>query len=228
LVLGNESVALAERIAHPFTLVDALLNNARLCLGYGATEAALRQLGTAETLAAEQRLGLTMEPRFLRGAALSAQGEHEEAIACLRTGLAGRLGVQRSRTQGFAILAEALARQGQHSEALAAAREGLRNQEQTGHRMWEAEFRRLEGISLFGLSRLEEAESAFEQALLTARRQQARAYELRAATSLARLWGERGRRGEARDLLARVYGWFTEGFDTADLKDAKAFLDEIN
>jgi len=228
LVLANESVALAERIAHPFTLVDALLNNALLCLDYGAPEAALQQLGTAETLAAEQRLGLTMEPRFLRGAALSAQGEHEEAIACLRAGLADRLGVQRSRSHGFTILAEALARQGQHNAALAAAREGLRNQEQTGYCLWEAELRRLEGISLFGLSRLEEAENALEQALLTARRQQARAYELRAATSLTRLWGERGRRGEARDMLARVYGWFTEGFDTADLKHAKALLDEIN
>ena len=60
-----------------------------------------------------------------------------------------------------------------------------------------------------------------------ARRQQAKSYELRAATSLARLWGELGRRGEARELLARVYGWFTEGFDTADLKDAKRLLDQL-
>jgi predicted ATPase len=208
--------------------VDALLNNALLCLDYGAPEAALQQLGAAETLAAEQRLGLTMEPRFLRGAALSAQGAYEEAIACVSTGLADRLGALRSRSHGFAILAEALARQGQHSAALAAAREGLRNQEQTGHHLWEAELRRLEGISLFGLNRLEDGESALEQALLTARRQQARAYELRTATSLARLWAERGWRGEARDLLSSVYGWFTEGLDTADLKEAKALLDEIN
>jgi predicted ATPase len=227
LVLATESVTLAERIAHPFTLVDALLNNALFCLDYGAPEAALQQLGAAEALAAEQRLGLTMEPRFLRGAALSAQGAYEEAIACLRAGLADRLGAARSRSHGFAILAEALARQGQHSAALAAAREGLRNQEQTGHRRWEAELRRLEGISLFGLNQLEDGESALEQALLTARRQQARAYELRAATSLAQLWGRQGRRGEARDLLAPVYGWFTEGFGTADLKEAKALLDEL-
>ena len=126
LVLATESVALAERIAHPFTLVDALLNNALFCLDYGAPEAALQQLGAAEALAAEQRLGLTTEPRFLRGAALSAQGAYEEAIACLRAGLADRLGALRSRSYGFAVLAEALARQGQHSAALAAAREGLR------------------------------------------------------------------------------------------------------
>jgi predicted ATPase len=70
-------------------------------------------------------------------------------------------------------------------------------------------------------------QNALKEALRVARRQQAKSYELRAATSLARLWGERSRRGEARDLLAPVYGRFTEGFDTADLKKAKALLDEL-
>ena len=78
-----------------------------------------------------------------------------------------------------------------------------------------------------GHNRLDEGQSALETALRIARRQQAKSYELRAATSLARLWGEQGRRTEARDLLAPVYGWFTEGFDTADLKEAKALLDEL-
>jgi predicted ATPase len=72
--------------------------------------------------------------------------------------------------------------------------------------------------------RIDEAAASLEEALRVARRQQAKAYELRAATSLARLWGEQGRRTEARELLAPVYGWFTEGFDTADLTDAKALL----
>ena len=153
-------------------------------------------------------------------------GGFEEAVACLREGLAGRLGATIG-PYGFRLLAEALARQGEHSAALAAAREGLEVQEQTGQRQWDAELHRLEGIALFGLNRLEEGQSALEEALLLARRQQAKSYELRAATSLARLWGERGRRAEARDLLAPVYGWFTEGFDTADLKEAKALLDEL-
>jgi len=90
-----------------------------------------------------------------------------------------------------------------------------------------AELYRLKGISLLGLNRREEAETAFAKALRIARGQQAKAYELRTATSLARLWGELGRRAAARDLLAPVYGWFTEGFDTADLKDAKALLGEL-
>ena len=97
----------------------------------------------------------------------------------------------------------------------------------TGQHRWEAELHRLEGIALFGLDRIEDAQNALEQALRIARSQQAKSYELRAATSLARLWGEQGRRAEARDLLAPVYGWFTEGFDTHDLKEAKALLDEL-
>ena len=103
----------------------------------------------------------------------------------------------------------------------------MEGQEQTGCRQWEAELRRLEGIALLGLNRSEESQNALEEAIRVARRQQAKSYELRAATSLARLWGEQGRRAQARDLLAPVYGWFTEGFDTADLKEAKALLDEL-
>ena len=113
-------------------------------------------------------------------------------------------------------------------EMLGAAREGLEAEERTGHRQWEAELHRLEGLALLGLNRLEEGQTALKEALRVAQEQQAKAYELRAATSLARLWGEQGRRVEAHDLLAPVYGWFTEGFDTADLKDAKALLDELS
>ena len=80
---------------------------------------------------------------------------------------------------------------------------------------------------MLGLNRPEETEIAFQAALRVARQQQAKTYELRVATSLARLWGEQGRRAEARDLLAPVYSWFTEGFDTADLKEAKALLDQL-
>ena len=104
---------------------------------------------------------------------------------------------------------------------------GWRSGEERATRQWEAELHRLEGHRALGLNRLEEAQGALEEALRVARRQQAKAYELRAATSLARLWGEQGRRAEARDLLAPVYGWFTEGFDTADLKEAKALLDQL-
>jgi len=145
----------------------------------------------------------------------------------LRESLAGRPGTHRLRTYGLAGLATALARQGEHGAALAAVHEGLEDHERTGQRRWEPELRRLEGIALAGLNRLEESHSAFQEAMRTAQRQQAKAYELRAATGLARLWGEQGRRPDARNLLAPIYGWFTEGLDTADLKEAKALLDEL-
>jgi len=227
LAIGSEALALAERIAHPFTLEIALMNHTMLHLDRGEPELALQRLRTAEALAAEQRLGFTHEPQFLRGAALSGQGAFEEAVVCLRGGLAGRLGATRDRPYGLGRLAEALLRQGEHDAAFAAAREGLAAQQQTGQRRWQAELHRLEGIALLGLNRLDEGQRALEAALRIAHGQQAKAYELRAATSLARLWGEQGRRAEAHDLLAPVYGWFTEGFATADLRQAKALLDEL-
>jgi predicted ATPase len=227
LALSSESLAFSERLAHPFSLVDASLFNTMLHLDRGAPELALQRLEAAQALVAEQRLAFNLEPRFLRGAALSAQGAFEEAVTCLREGLASGLGAKRLRTYGITRLADALARQGEHGMALAVAREGLHIEEETGQRWWDAELYRLEGVALVSLNRLDEGQHALEEALHVARRQLAKSYELRAATSLARLWGERGRRAEARDLLAPVYGWFTEGFDTADLKEAKALLAEL-
>ncbi len=227
LASGDEGLVLAERLAHPLSLEVALLNLSLLHLDRGEPEVALQRLEAAETLASEQRLGFVWEPRFLRGAALSAQGAFDEAAACFREGLVSRVGALTFRPYGLARLAEALARQGEHAAALAAAREGLEAQEQTGHRQWGAELHRLEGVALVGLNRRDEGQTAFEEALRIARRQQAKAYELRAAASLARLWGEQSRRREAHDLLAPVYGWFTEGFDTADLKEAAALLSEL-
>src|SRR6266536_1708361 len=227
LALSTEAVAFAERLAHPLSLEIALLFGAMLHLDRGEPELALQRLGTAEALVADQRLGFIVEPQFLRGAALTAQGRLTEATACLREGLAGRLGALRDRPYGLARLADALARQGEHGAALTAVREGLEAREKTGNRQWEAELQRLAGIAFLGLNRIEEAESAFHEAIHVAQRQQAKAYELRAAMSLARLWGEQGRRSEAHELLAPVYGWFTEGFDTADLKEGKALLDEL-
>jgi len=227
LALGRDALALAERIAHSFSFVQALQFNSMLHLDRGEPELALQRLESAEALAAEQRLGFTLEPRLLRGAALISLGASPEAVVCLREGLTGQAGSTRLRCYGLARLADALIQQGEYDAALAAARDGLSTKEETGHRQWEAELYRLEGVALCSLNRLEEGQNALEAAIHIARRQQAKAYELRAATSLARLWGEQGRRSEARELLAPVYGWFTEGFDTADLKKGKELLDEL-
>jgi tetratricopeptide (TPR) repeat protein len=227
LAIGSEALALAEHVAHPLSLEFVLVFNAMLHIDRGDPELALQRVEAAEALVAEQRLGFVMEPRVLRGAALSAHGAFDESVACLRDALAGRLGAVTFRPYGFTQLAEALISQGQHGAVIAAVREGMEVQEETGALRWGAEFHRLEGIALIGLNRLEEGQIALEEALRVARQQQAKAYELRAATSLARLWGEQGRRAEAQDLLAPVYAWFTEGFDTANLKEAKALLDEL-
>jgi predicted ATPase len=130
----------------------------------------------------------------------------------------------------LARLAEAYARTGQVQEGLSALTEALVETGKTGDRRWIAELYRLKGE--LGLQSeaggQDEAEESFHRAIAIARGQHAKSLELRAATSLARLWRDQGKRQEARDLLAPVYGWFTEGFDTLDLKEAKALLDRLD
>ena len=128
---------------------------------------------------------------------------------------------------GLAFLAEGLVRHGDRAAALAALREGLALADATGEHWWDAELHRLTGTVLLAENKLDEGEASLQQAIRIAQAQQAKSLELRAVRDLARLWGEQGRRTEARDLLAPVYGWFTEGFDTADLKEAKALLDQL-
>jgi tetratricopeptide (TPR) repeat protein len=227
LALCSEGLALAERSAHPFSFACAMQYFSMLHLDRREPELALQWLDAAETLASEQRLGFVLEPQLLRGAALAAQGAFEMAIACVREGLAGRNGATRLRCYGLARLADALVGNGDYGSALAAARDGLSTVKKTGHGQWHAELHRLEGIALCGLGQRDESQIALEQAMRVARSQHAKAYELRAATSLARLWGEESRRTAARDLLAPVYGWFTEGLEIADLKDAKELLDQL-
>jgi predicted ATPase len=220
------SVALAERIAYPFSLCMALTFSSVLYLNRREPERAMRQLETAEALAAEQRLSLIYEPGLLRGVALLGQGAIDEATARIREGVANwtRLGRTILLPYGLAFLAEGLARHGDQTAALAALREGLETARATGERHWDAELHRLTGTVLLAQNKLDESQACYLQAIRTAQDQRAKSLELRAATSLARLWGEQGRRAEASDVLAPVYGWFTEGFDTADLIEAKALL----
>jgi predicted ATPase len=225
-----DSLVLAERIAHPFTLSIALTISSVLYLNRREPERALRQLEAAELLAAEQRLSLLYEPAMLRGAALLGLGAVEDAIARIREGAAkwARLGRTFTLPYGLAFLAEGLARHGDRAAALATLREGLETGGATGEHMWDAELHRLSGTVLLAENKLDEGQACLQQAIRTAQAQQAKSLELRAAASLARLWGEQGRRAEAHGLLAPVYGWFTEGFDTADLKEAKALLEELS
>ena len=130
-------------------------------------------------------------------------------------------------TQWLGSLAEAHLRAGQSADALAALDQAAETAAATGECYYQAELCRLRGVLLAETGDANEAASSFQQSIDTARSQDAKSLELRAATSLARLWAVQGKRAQARDLLAPVYDWFTEGFDTQDLKDAKALLDEL-
>ena len=112
--------------------------------------------------------------------------------------------------------------------ALAALREGLALADVTGEHFWDAELHRLTGTVLLAENKLDEGGASLQHAIHIAQAQQAKSLELRATASLARLWRDQGKPQQARDLLAPVYGWFTEGFDTLDLKEAKVLLDELS
>jgi predicted ATPase len=131
------------------------------------------------------------------------------------------------RPHVLALLAEAYGDGEQAEEGLTALDEALTVVESTGERYWEVELHRLKGTLLLTRSAEPQAEACFRQALDVARRQHAKSLELRAAMSLARLWQRQGKCAEAHELLAPVYGWFTEGFDTPDLQEARALLEGL-
>jgi predicted ATPase len=233
LASAEQAVAIAGEVSHPVSRASAL-----------SWAAALHQLrgevGRAREVA-EMDLALTAEeiiPFFrahgvmLRGWALVEEGQGEDGIAQLHEGYAAyrAIGAQIECSHWLALLAEAYRDIGQPAEGLRLIAEALDHVAQTGLVYYEPELHRLEGELRLCLGQADEqqAEASFRRALEIARNQQAKSWELRAATSLARLWGEKSRRDQARDLLAPVYDWFTEGFDTADLKDAKALLDELS
>jgi predicted ATPase len=168
----------------------------------------------------------------LSGWALTEHGRPEEGIAQMHRGLAEWT----ATGSGFfvplflASLAEGYHRCGKFEEGLKVLNDAFDVIKRGGEDMWKSELLRLRGMCLLSISsnNVPEAEAAFRHAIEVAKRQNARSLELRAATSLARLWQNQGKTAEARDLLAPVYDWFTEGFDTADLKDAKTLLDQLS
>jgi adenylate cyclase len=166
-----------------------------------------------------------------RGWALAQQGQHQEGIAQITQGLRAyrATGAETLRAYFLALLADVHGTLGELEAGLAVLMEALTLVDKTGERWYEPEIYRLKGVLLLQQSSANQvvAEACFHHALDIARSQQAKSFELRIATSLARLWQQQGRRQEAHDLLAPIYGWFTEGFDTADLKDAKALLDTL-
>jgi adenylate cyclase len=169
--------------------------------------------------------------RILRGWALAMHGEAAAGVALLRQGLASpAVGPEILRPHWLVLLAEAYGQAGLPEDGLQALAEAVTLMATTEMRWSEAEISRLQGALRLQLAdpAIPQAEACFQQALEVARRQEAKTLELRAAMSLARLWQQQGKRAGARVLLAPVYHWFTEGFDTVDLREAKALLDELS
>jgi predicted ATPase len=182
------------------------------------------------TLSTEQHMAFFLSHgTILRGWALVEQGQGKEGMDQIRQGLAAyrATGAEVEWPYWFALLAEAYGKAGQAEEGLSVLAEALVEVHKNEWRFCEAELHRLRGELLLLSADNEAAEACFHQALDIACRQQAKSLELRAAMSLVRLWQRQGKRTEARELLAPIYGWFTEGFDTIDLQEAKALLDTL-
>jgi predicted ATPase len=164
-----------------------------------------------------------------RGLVKVKKGHVAEGISLMHSGLAAyrSTGAEMWIPYHTALCARASEIAGQIEESLALLDDALRLSQRTGECWFAAELDRHKGQLLLRQGHSEAAEELYRKALGIAQEQGAKLWELRAAESLARLWRDRGKGAEARDLLAPVYGWFTEGFDTADLKDAKALLEEL-
>jgi len=253
--LAEDGLRSARESHHLFSLGLALTAKSRTHSLLRQPEIARAHAEEAITLSEEHGFAEWMPwGRFNRGCALTELGQVEEGVAEMAEGLAGfeRLGGVPWQRFSIALLAHGHARLGRHSEALAILDKALEHVERSGEFDGHAEMLRLKGeILLMGGKTLiggepligEEskvnkppingnrnviaAEQCFRAALEVARAQEARWWELRATTSLVRLLASQGRRDQARAMLADIYNWFTEGFDTADLKDAKALLEEL-
>jgi predicted ATPase len=225
----NDAVRLAQFLAHPLSLDHTFLYDSIIHLFRGEPDLAVVRAHDAEELAGEQRLALLINTDVLRGGALLAQGLVEDAAASVRQGLATRdfTGWHLYQPYQLALVSEVLGRASDPDGAAGALAKARNAMEAGNERWWQSEIYRLTGVLLLSQGKIAKCESCFQQAIRIARQQEAKSLELRAATSLARLWGEQGRRTEARELLAPVCGWFTEGFDTVDLKEAKALLDQL-
>jgi class 3 adenylate cyclase/predicted ATPase len=232
LSLSEEAVALATSVEHPFSLANALAVAGLVHFERREfdrmRERAEEVVGLAERLGFPLYLGLG---RVLRGWARVESGQDETGIAEMQQAL-DELAELRSaimRPQLLAMLAEGLWKVGRHDAAVGALGHGIAKAQQQGQHYYDAELHRLRAEILLDMdgNAVEEAEALFHQSLEIARRQEAKTFELRAATSLARLWQRQGKRAAARDLLAPIYAWFTEGFATRDLKTAKALLDDL-
>ena len=226
---GAEAVKLARTLSHPYSLALAMWHSA-IVLQVGRQRQSCHDLAI-ELLELSQAHDFPMmrgAGMFFSGWATADRGELEQGIALMQQGLtlfsAGR---RVTRPYMLAVLASAKADLGKQDEALELLEDALASTKLTGEGWWQAELHRLDGRLHLERGRHDQSEACFRSGIAAATAQRARTLELRAATSLARLWSDEGRKAEARDLLAPIYGWFTEGFGTLDLNEAKILLDAL-
>jgi predicted ATPase len=226
----DAAIAEARRLAHLPSLAVSLLNSARV-LSLVGDNAALEELADQlYAVAAEQRFPVwRAQGMIYRGWVKVKNGDLAEGISLLRSGLADyrSTGAELWMSHYLTFLARAYEIAGQVEEAIIQLNAAFQIAKETGERWLAAELNRHKGELLLQQGHPEAAEELYRKALTIAEEQGAKLWELRAAASLARLRCDQGRHAEARDLLAPVYSWFTEGFGTLDLKEAKALLDEL-
>jgi predicted ATPase len=232
LQIGDEAISLARHLAHPLSLAIALTYQTLLHL-------CRREAASALEIAEEAR-DLTFQRGFqywnalastYRGMAISEMGKSDEGISAILEGIASYRATRSESATTLVMvgLATSCLNADRIDEVLATVTEELASAEQTGARLGNAELYRLRGDSLLrnGSSFEVEARACFEKAIAVAHSQEAKAWQLRATRSLARLLAQQDHRDEARAMLTEIYSWFTEGFDTVDLKEAKALLEEL-
>ena len=234
----GEALSLADRQSHAFSLAVALMNVVPVLQIRREWPALQQHAEAAIAVCREQGFeSILAQATIYRGYALAKQGQTEEGIALMRGGLDAQLatGAGLFRPSFLWFLAEAYGTAGRFEEGLAAVAEAIAIEEKTDERHDEAELHRLKGDLVLRRSGIEaepgvqtEAEECFRKAIEIARQQEAKSFELKAVTSLSQLWKQQGKKAEARQALAEIYGWFSEGFDTKDLKDAKALLEQLS
>jgi len=254
---NHEAIALAQALSHPFSLASALNLAAMLSQLRQEPQATQEWAETVIALSLKQGFPLWAAfGTILRGWALAKQGNRAEGIAQIRQGLAAfrSTGTGLGWPYNLALLAEAHGGMGQAEDGLSAVAEALAEVDKTGERFCEAELYRLQGELILQKDRQQtkghvrrpsrktrtqhraphaktverEAEACFVKAIAIAQQQHAKSWELRATMSLARLWQQQGNQHEAHQVLSEVYSWFTEGFDTKNLREAKALLNQLS
>jgi class 3 adenylate cyclase/predicted ATPase len=232
LAMSEEAVALAQRVEHPLSLALALFWGGVVHILRGEFDRGRQR--AEEVMELAERLGFPLYlglGRVLRGVARLESGESEAGIAEMQHAMMELAGIGSGigAPQILVLLAEGLRKVGHYDDALTALGLGIAQAEGQGQHYYDAELRRLRAQILLDTNgdAVEEAEALCGQSLEVARRQEAKSFELRAATVLARRWQCQGKRDAARALLTPLYAWFSEGFDTRDLRAAKQLIDEL-